>query len=431
VKRLPSLILLVVLQVVIPAIIVAVGLDAYLGGVRGRATQAMMAIGALWLAVGLAMCFLRSRPQVASRINDANLLVVVVIVCAITLEIGISAVVPTSRSGISRMPRPPGIRLETSNAEAEPGQRITTRFSTNELGLRGAPVADGAGAYKVLAVGGSTTENFVLDDSMAWPYLLQGNIERDRGAKAWVQNAGVSGHTAVDHIMTLKATPVAASVDLIVILVGVNDLTAALSSEGRTTEAYLVHRANENFGLFPLYSRSAIFKLAKVLTSRGEMQYEVPDDFYRRMRDKRHRGSTVPVPNLDLSLLEYRGRVQRLTQECQRLGRRCVLLTQPTLWRDNLGAEELVSLWLGYVGPLENPRGYSSPAELAVAMSRFNGELLRTAQEAHVEAFDLAAHVPKTTANFYDDCHFTNEGSRVVAEKIAEYLRSQGPSTPR
>jgi len=44
------------------------------------------------------------------------------------------------------------------------------------------------------------------------------------------------------------------------------------------------------------------------------------------------------------------------------------------------------------------------------------------AQTEGVEAFDLAAHVPKSLAHFYDDCHFTNEGARVVAEQVARYL---------
>ena len=48
-----------------------------------------------------------------------------------------------------------------------------------------------------------------------------------------------------------------------------------------------------------------------------------------------------------------------------------------------------------------------------------------------VECIDLAAIIPKDTKNFLDDVHFTDQGSRMVAEVVAAYLATspgQGPS---
>ncbi len=84
-------------------------------------------------------------------------------------------------------------------------------------------------------------------------------------------------------------------------------------------------------------------------------------------------------------------------------------------------AEELASLWLGWIGPQGEPRGFVNAADLQGAMDRFNQEMIRVAGLDKVEVFDLASRIPKTRAMFYDDCHYTNEGSRAVAEQVADY----------
>ncbi len=40
-----------------------------------------------------------------------------------------------------------------------------------------------------------------------------------------------------------------------------------------------------------------------------------------------------------------------------------------------------------------------------------------------MEVCDLASRLPKTREFFYDDCHFTNAGSEMVASAVVEYLR--------
>jgi hypothetical protein len=44
-----------------------------------------------------------------------------------------------------------------------------------------------------------------------------------------------------------------------------------------------------------------------------------------------------------------------------------------------------------------------------------------------LECYDLASVVPKSTASFYDDVHFNEEGARVVAAHLVDYLLSEPP----
>jgi len=98
-------------------------------------------------------------------------------------------------------------------------------------------------------------------------------------------------------------------------------------------------------------------------------------------------------------------------------------MTEPTLWCAALSREEDASLWFGGLGREQNYKGYLAPANLEMAMDGFNRQLLESARARGVEAFDLSAQVPKPLSVFYDDAHFTNEGARVVAGKIYEYLK--------
>ncbi len=70
---------------------------------------------------------------------------------------------------------------------------------------------------------------------------------------------------------------------------------------------------------------------------------------------------------------------------------------------------------------------YYSVATLVEAMDLYNDALLSTCRHRGVECLDLAALLPKDRNVFYDDAHFTEKGARLVAERIAAYLRGTAP----
>ena len=73
---------------------------------------------------------------------------------------------------------PPGLGYTfRPSPEIMPGIEGDSRFSINDDGLRGYPLSNGE-AYRILAIGGSTTECLYLDDAEAWPYLWQTILRR-------------------------------------------------------------------------------------------------------------------------------------------------------------------------------------------------------------------------------------------------------------
>lgn len=83
-----------------------------------------------------------------------------------------------------------------------PGVHGPTHFSINGSGLRGDDFGPDA-EYRILAIGGSTTECLILDDEDAWPQVLQGLL-RASGRRAWVGNAGKAGLRTAHHELEVQ-----------------------------------------------------------------------------------------------------------------------------------------------------------------------------------------------------------------------------------
>ncbi|NJL92447.1 MAG: SGNH/GDSL hydrolase family protein [Anaerolineae bacterium] len=110
-----------------------------------------------------------------------------------------------------------------------PGVEGRTRFSTDALGLRGSALPEAGDALRILAIGGSTTESLYVDDADAWPHRLE-RIAQAEGQAVWVGNAGRSGHNSLHHFVTLYYIAPQIAADVVLMLVGVNDMTPFLRS---------------------------------------------------------------------------------------------------------------------------------------------------------------------------------------------------------
>ena len=238
------------------------------------------------------------------------------------------------------------------------------------------------------------------------------------------------------------------------ILVGINDLQPALSMEGASTQELLELNAVEfirnvqNGGKRqrpsrPYFKRTELFELLKrssagiiddlapasVLTQFGFG----PGSYFTIKRNQRASFDMVPPPDLTIGLQEYRQRLVLLVDECGIREIRCLFLTQPSMWRADLPEYERSLLWFGWVNRVDEPVGYLSVSDLAIAMDRYNQTLLDLCVDEGLECFDLAAVVPKDVTGFFDDVHFNESGSRIVADAVSAYLLSTPPfsnSTP-
>ena len=318
-----------------------------------------------------------------------------------------------------------------------PGVAGPTRFITNSLGIRGDEFAESQ-QYRILAVGGSTTECVYLDEEKTWPSLIQRNLVEATGLRIWVGNVGVSGHNTRDHIVYLKyLLPQYPRIDTVVILAGFNDFT--LRTSHADYDAHFLKRPGaeretlrRSFYMLPSKSEPTLFRKTALwnLGRQFQIYFSGPrqdgrGERYRKWRSDRQQAALGDqLPDLEPGLGEFRRNLNILVDLAAARGVRLIFLTQPFLWRDDLTAREIALLIAGRAAsnPGEEARRYYTVKALEEGMDRYNKAMLEVCRSRGVECLDLATRIPRSLGAFYDDVHFNDGGAKLVAQIVSDYL---------
>jgi lysophospholipase L1-like esterase len=404
------------------------------------------AVSAVWLLAGLGFFFVsRDRRAFLQRVSGPLAAVYAVYVAVFLTEVflrqlGFTPSIPKAWQPFIRS-------FNTENPDVTPGVSGPKWFTTNALGIRGPMPPPEGHAYRIVMIGGSTTICANLDDSEEWPHVVMEKMNaRSANPRVWTGNAGIGGTNTVHHLALMQWLPGVLRVDMVIFLIGVNDLVATLNFEGAPTQSILEREAEfegelppgthwRSEKLYPLYRRLRLFVLYHMATKNVKLLMHPPSRLPLKqippLRKRRLALPVVPLPDLSVGLSEYRSRILALADRCDDLKLRCLFMTQPTMWRDNLTPSEDHLFWTGVVGRFENPRGYVSSAELALGMDAYNRTLLDICQQHGLECFDIASRIPKDTSAFFDEEHFNEAGARLVAQTVTDYLLSKAPFHPK
>jgi lysophospholipase L1-like esterase len=322
-----------------------------------------------------------------------------------------------------------------------------SHFIINSQGIRGDEFSP-ADDYRILAIGGSTTESLYVDQTEAWPQLVQAKLnEAQTERRVWVGNAGKSGFNTREHILQMRyLLPQYPSVDAVILLIGGNDFNLRLI-EGDSYKPNYMDLPGAQQALLkrvfkvlpqrdpalPYYQRSAVWRLAnQIEEAQGQAQtvdaIDTEDNrgkVYLSRRERRKNGRRENnLPDLSPGLAEYARNVNTLIDMAQAHNVRLILMTQPTLWRADLTQAEEDLLWLGWQPGHEV---FYTAEALRQGMAIYNDQLLEICQQRQIECIDLASALPKDTTAFYDGVHFNEGGSRQVATVVADYLLRHEP----
>jgi hypothetical protein len=444
-SRSPILLAAYLAHFLIPLVLLADSLRAIHAGAAGVWEKGAVAISAPWLLVGLGtFALIRDRRRFVQRISRP--LIAFYTLCFVLGLSELGAGIWFRQSGVPLRYKPGSKIVVHPGSNRRPGVPMTATVSVNEFGLRGPSLPDNGRLYKIIAVGGSTTECSALDDSQEWPHLLMQLMNQaQKPYSVWVANAGVARLTTVDHISCLRRLPILSQADMLIFLIGGLDLQATLDFGGAPTQEALEYRAkrmadHSGIGLTPeegFFRRSYLFGLGQLGVRNGlggldsglrrlnRNALDTDADAQVPITDRRR--PLVPLPDLQIGLREYTQRIRTLERECHARNLRCAFMTQPTMWRADLPPAEQSLLWMGWVGWKAHRHGFASIADLARAMDAYNQTLLGVCREDHLECYDLASVIPKDTSALYDDCHFNIGGARMVAEYLAARLLSIPP----
>jgi lysophospholipase L1-like esterase len=244
-----------------------------------------------------------------------------------------------------------------------PGIEGESRYITNSQGLRGDEFSDSQ-QYRILTIGGSTTICTYLDESEAWPHLLQEKLNSLKSCSVWVGNAGKSAANTRHHLMLMKyLLPQFPKIDALIILVGANDLSHRLGSDTDYNPNFLNQADAEGkqillsfdttpygFSLSPRWSSikstalGGLARQAKHLYS-SQISGVVEDEAgksYIKWRENRKNASEIleTLPDLNPALEEYGRNLNTLINLAQANGVRLIFMTQPTMWRKDLTPQE-------------------------------------------------------------------------------------------
>ena len=302
-------------------------------------------------------------------------------------------------------------------------------FTINELGYRGPIIKDKEKEYRILTIGGSTTECLYLDNSETWPNLIMEKlgITKD-GRKVIVMNIGKSGHNIRDHIIQLQLINLYEP-DLVIFMVGANDLLLRLS-QGEAWKPFDENSYDYNraFSYTPDYNfkSTLTYKIYKSIIEQFNSRIIAQDkvgNVYLVMRTKRmNSNSTIDTkPDLEVVLEDYERNLNRLIEITHGKNASVLFATQPYLWKENMSEKEDHSLWM----TTDFNGNYYTTDVMISSIEEFNSRLLDAcAENRDVFCIDLEKKVPRSLDYFYDDMHFNEKGAEFVAEQFADYIKN-------
>lgn len=290
--------------------------------------------------------------------------------------------------------------------------------SNNSLGFRGPePLPEGEKALTLIAVGGSTTECFYLSDGKSWPEVLGRRLAASF-SRAWVNNAGMDGHSTFGHKALLDSYISALKPGAIIFLTGLNDMGRASASRfdrlltentGRPLPARLLVWAAARSRVFSLMQNLMLYSRAlkaglvhEQLDLRAFKPADIAPEELSALLEKHKHGAAA-----------YGSRLAGLVRTCREDGIEPVLTTQPLLC--GKGTDPSTGADLERL-PVSGEFG-NCLAQWA-ALELYNDETRRLGVKLGVTVADLAAQMPKDSRYYYDVSHFTAEG----AEKVADIL---------
>ena len=327
-----------------------------------------------------------------------------------------------------------------------PGLHHTVEYSQIGFGARARSLPNllkQTGEFRILCVGGSTTDQPTQHASDTWCGRLEYELNMRGYTGVRTVSYGYPGATAFDTGLWLHNNIDRVQPDLVVTLLGINDLTAnggaaykpRLTKEVLASWAYWLEAKFRNIAACSNFSqicRYAIraeqnWRLRAALKAGSAVEWHSAHLPSLRGRYKALRFVSFPRRDLDPHV-EFGENVNWIATFIAMRKLPLVVLGQPTLWSSDISQEDVDLLW----APIASLDGPVRPASgwLDQEMKRYNSTQAKVAIKVGAVFVDLDAHLEKSPSVFFDDAHFTDFGShevaRIVAVQIAGMLSTDG-----
>jgi len=326
--------------------------------------------------------------------------------------------------------------------ETLPSLEPTVEHRINADGERGDPVpTEKDGLFRVLVVGGSAAECWLIDQKSSWPNVIQErlniseNLVKLAAKKIHVGNIGRSLVTC-QHIDVILARmlPHYGRLDVIVFMVGASDLVAWLEKGAPSTIENKPIPSASIFGQHPdgpfgwgIHSM-ALRRIFALLSRRWGSRIDIRKRVGKRIgeiRAMRMRAKTIihDMPDPSPMLANFDKWLTNIVLRARDKATRVIVVRQP--WLEKVfTTEEKQLLWSYGVGrPYTEEITTYYDHKVAWQLHRLvDKHTLDIANSLNVEVLDLMPVLEPSFKHYYDDLHFTPEGCKVIGEAVANAI---------
>ena len=315
--------------------------------------------------------------------------------------------------------------------------RVAVRINSD--GERADEYGSDRGTFRVLVAGGSAAQCLYIDQRSTWPTLVQRNLGSSEAlsalgaARVHVGSIGKSGiHSAAVHLILRRVLPRYPRIDAIVLMIGAGEALRWIANDAPpdgipapdVSECFEAH-PEHIYGFAP--RMSAIADIAKRLRSRlfAERRTRV-GRWLERARALRNNPPELRTTIADPTrmLAEYEAALEEIIALAKAKARYVLVARQPWFQKAEFTADEKSLFW--NFGVEEGSGGDSSTfyggEVVDDLLERIDACSSRVARRSGVGDLDLRPLLTPSTANYYDQFHFTVEGNRIVAVAVAERL---------
>ena len=281
----------------------------------------------------------------------------------------------------------------------------------NSLGFRGPEIKmpKPASAIRIAFLGSSTTYcGNVSNNETTWPHLVTQALQAKwQNVPFDYINAGVPGYGLSHSLQNLKQRVGRLDPDVIVIYEGHNDLSFN-SFQLATQQGVAVKRTEETLSWATKYS------LLWYLVEKNLMVLRLQNNS-ENLAGKLH----VDIAALDAP---FRSELKGLVDASQRVAKLVVLVTFSTQLRAEQAADQQkdAAVTSMYYMP------YMSPKGLIEAYRSYNHVVGHVAAETGALLVAGENSIPGDREHFVDSVHFTDKGSRAMADRVAHALIESG-----
>jgi len=280
-------------------------------------------------------------------------------------------------------------------------------ISVNSLGFRGPEIAlpKPAGTVRIAYLGASTTWSAeVSGNEYVWPHLATVSVARAfPDLRFDYINGGVPGYTVASSLKNLELRVAPLSPDIVVIYEGINDLTGELR-EVAARQGVIAEAKMQEMSWPGRYSLlwNLVEKNLRVIASQRAA---------RRNQDR---------VSIDPTTLggQYRNELAHLVRVAQQHAKVVAVATLATrVRREQMPDEQASALSSAiFFMPFITAKG------LVDGYARYNEIVRDVARETGAVLIDGEDSIPDDGAHFADSVHFTDAGSKAMAERVARAL---------